>query len=320
MYQPPTILVTGGSGLIGSAIKRQTPHYQQCFFVFASSKDADLTSPAETKALFQKVNPNYVIHLAARVGGVYRNSNEKDRVKMLTDNIAINTNVIACCEEFNVTRAILCLSTCVFPDIPPSGYPFDETALHQGAPHPSNEGYAHAKRLMELHSRLLNDENPNAKRYVCVTPTNVYGSHDNYHLENSHVIPGLIHRAYLAKMSNSNFVLRGTGSALRQFVFSDDLARVIINLLIKTAVTGPVIVAPQNEYSIRYIGELIADRFEISRERIVFDTNFGDGQKRKPASDQRLRNILPEITYTPLEVGIAYSVKWFQNNYDTARK
>jgi GDP-L-fucose synthase len=318
----PTVLVTGGTGLVGCAIQRQTETLESYNFVFVCSKDADLTDVEQTKALFQRFKPDFVVHLAARVGGVYRNSRIEggERVKMLSHNVAMNTNIVNCCEEFNVTRAMLCLSTCVFPDIPPQGYPFDENALHQGAPHPSNEGYAHAKRLMELHSRLLNEESPEKKRYICVIPTNVYGPNDNYNLEDSHVIPGLIHRAYLAAEHDLDFAIRGSGSAIRQFIHADDLAKRMIHLLLKTNVTGSVIATSDVEYSIRQIVELVADSFEIPRDRIVFDTSFADGQRRKTSSGARMKEILPDMPFIGIEEGISQSVEWFVDNFDNLRK
>ena len=203
-----TILVTGGSGLIGRALQREAHGLSGFNWVFLSSKDGDLRDPEVTAKLFHRHQPDYVIHLAARVGGLYRNLAEK--VGMYEDNMAINHNVIYMADKFNVKRTVLCLSTCVFPDNPPPyldnspKYPFSEDSLHDGPPHPSNEGYAYAKRMMEVQARLYNEKNAAANhkggpQFLCVIPTNVYGRHDNFHLEDSHVIPGLIHRCYLAK-------------------------------------------------------------------------------------------------------------------------
>jgi len=335
LRRSPKVLVTGGSGLIGNAIRSLTAHDYEFMrlckdyeWVFLSSRDADLRSLEATRALFGKHRPRYVIHLAARVGGLYRNMAEK--VAMYEDNMAINHNVIKAADEFNVRKTVLCLSTCVFPDKPPlrengSRYPFDESALHEGPPHPSNEGYAYAKRMMELQARLYNHKNANQSqgpKFVCVIPTNVYGPHDNFDLEDSHVIPGLIHRCYLAKRDNTDFVVRGTGSALRQFIHSRDLARRMLMVLFEVepeAIPNGMIIAPSEEHSIGEIVEMIADASGLARERIRYDKSYGDGQHRKTASNALMLRQAP-FFFTSLNQGINETVKWFRKNYDQARK
>ena len=100
--------------------------------------------------------------------------------------------------------------------------------LHDGAPHESNYPYAYAKRLLEITSRAYNENYPNGCKFICVIPTNIYGEHDNFSLEDGHVIPSLIHRCYLAKKDNKSFVIKGTGKPLRQFIYSKDLAKLIL--------------------------------------------------------------------------------------------
>ena len=339
---PSKVIVTGGSGLIGKAIKslisfvhsltsveseflRQAKDYE---WVFLSSKDGDLRSLEVTRSIFQKHRPRYVIHLAARVGGLYRNMAEK--VAMYEDNMAMNHNVIKVADEFNVCKTVLCLSTCVFPDKPPlqengRRYPFNETTLHQGPPHPSNEGYAYAKRMMELQARLYNQKNTNqinGPKFVCVIPTNVYGPHDNFHLEDSHVIPGLIHRCYIAKRDNTDFVVRGTGSAVRQFIHSEDLARRILMVLFEVEpedIPNGMIIAPSEEHSIGDIVKMIADSTGLARDRIRYDGSYGDGQHQKTADNSLLVSQTP-MSFTPLKQGIIETVQWFCQNYNQARK
>ena len=124
-----TILVTGGSGLVGSAIKQMQKDYQYNF-IFLTSKMCNLTDYNETKEMFNMLNPDYVIHLAACVGGLYKNINEP--LKMLNDNLLINLNVLKCAFDINILKLITCLSTCIFPE---TNSILDETMLHNGAPH-----------------------------------------------------------------------------------------------------------------------------------------------------------------------------------------
>lgn len=146
-----------------------------------------------TLELFKKIKPTYVIHCAAIVGGLFKNM--KNNLTMYQANMAINRNVLEACHEVNVTKLVSILSTCIFPDKIES-YPFDESIIHLGPPHTSNEGYAYAKRMLDVESRLYCKQyNVN---YVSVIPTNIYGPYDNYHLEDAHVVPALIHNTSIA--------------------------------------------------------------------------------------------------------------------------
>jgi GDP-L-fucose synthase len=128
------------------------------------------------------------------------------------------------------------LSTCIFPD--KTTYPIDETMLHTGPPHSSNAGYAYAKRMIDVLNRCYNEEY--GCQFTSVIPTNIYGPHDNFNLEDSHVIPGLIHKACIAKDAGTDFVVWGSGTPLRQFIYSNDLAKLMIWTLRSYDVRWPV--------------------------------------------------------------------------------
>ena len=220
------ILITGGSGLVGNAINSIKSNYNYDF-LFISSKDCDLSNLELTQKLFISEKPEYVIHLAAYVGGLFKNSNQK--VEMLEKNLIINYNVLKCCHDYNIKKCISCLSTCIFPD--KINYPINEEMLHNGPPHNSNNAYAYAKRILEIHSKAYQEQyNDN---FICIIPTNIYGPNDNYNLEDGHVIPSLIHRCYLSKEKKTKFIVRGTGKPLRQFIYSEDLAKLIMWVLEK---------------------------------------------------------------------------------------
>ncbi|KAF5893232.1 GDP-L-fucose synthase-like [Clarias magur] len=151
--RPMRVLVTGGSGLVGKAIERvvQQEKYESKGekWIFLSSKDADLTNTAETKAIFEKHRPTHVIHLAAMVGGLFMHL--KRNLDFWRKNLAINDNVLQTAHESDVVKVVSCLSTCIFPD--DTTYPIDETMIHNGPPHDSNSGYAYAKRMVDVHNR-----------------------------------------------------------------------------------------------------------------------------------------------------------------------
>ena len=175
------ILVTGGTGLVGKGIQSISHEYPDIQILFLSSKDCNLLNEEETFQFFQKHQPDVIIHLAANVGGLFKNMNEK--VKMFEENIMMNMNVLRSAHRCNIQRVISCLSTCIFPD--KTTYPINETMLHYGPPHSSNDAYAYAKRMLEIQSKAYQENF--GRDYICVIPTNIYGPYDNFHLEDGHV-------------------------------------------------------------------------------------------------------------------------------------
>lgn len=304
-----TVLVTGGSGLVGNAIKnirKSFPYYQ---FVFLSSKDFDLLKMEKTELMFKTFKPTYVIHLAACVGGLYKNMNHN--VEMFEKNMLINHNVIHCAHKYGVKKLIACLSTCIYPD--EVSYPITEDMLHKGAPHNSNYGYAYAKRMLEVQCRLYKESY--GDNFMCVIPTNIYGPHDNFDLENGHVLPALIHRCFLAKKNGVDFVVRGSGKPLRQFIYSEDLAKLIMHLLQSSNKENVILSSPENhETSIENVARMIARCFDYE-DRLVFDANYADGQYKKTVSNEKLMDILKrecsKFQFTELEEGIKKTVEWF---------
>jgi GDP-L-fucose synthase len=312
------VMVTGGSGLVGSALCdyiQSNNAIQNERWIFLSSADGDLRDRAACTALFELHRPTHVIHLAAKVGGLF--ANMKNKVEFFRDNVFINDNVMECCRLFGVKKLVSFLSTCIFPD--KTTYPIDEGMLHDGPPHPSNEGYAYAKRLVDTMNRAY------AEQYGCnftsIIPTNIYGPQDNFNVDMGHVIPGLIHKCYLAKLRNQPFVIWGSGAPLRQFVYSRDLAELTVWTLRNYEDPSPITLSVDecDEVSIAQVATSVARAMEFTGE-IVFDTSKADGQFKKTASNKKLRALLPAYKFTSMEVGVQESVDWFVKNYDSARK
>lgn len=308
MIAKKIVLITGSSGLVGNAFKKIKTDYE---FVYSSSSDCDLTNYHDTLLHFQKIKPCYVIHLAGQVGGLYKNMNFK--VDMLEKNLLMNFNVVKICYELKVEKCICILSTCIFPD--KTNYPIDESMLHNGPPHFSNDAYAYAKRMMEIHCRAYNEQYKT--NFSCIIPTNVYGPHDNFSLEDGHVLPALIHKCYLAKKNNVPFEVRGSGKPLRQFIYSEDLAKLIIDSLPHLSCES-LIIAPEEEYSIREIAQLIASEFDY--DNIVYDTTFADGQFKKTADNTKMKSMHPDFVFCKIHDGIKKAVDFFKENYETCRK
>ncbi|NXK90886.1 FCL synthase, partial [Formicarius rufipectus] len=337
------ILVTGGTGLVGRAIQKVVadgegrPDEQ---WIFVSSRDADLTSSSETRALFERHQPTHVIHLAAMVGGLFKNI--RSNLDFWRTNIHINDNVLHSAHEMGVEKVVSCLSTCIFPDkttypidetmvsipIPalapgkvpsPLNSPFPNSQIHNGPPHSSNFGYSYAKRMIDVQNRGYSEQH--GRRFTAVIPTNVFGPHDNFNIEDGHVLPGLIHKVYLAKQTGSALTVWGTGKPRRQFIYSLDLARLFLWVLREYDEVEPIIlsVGEEEEVSIQEAAEAIAEAMDF-RGDLVFDTTKADGQFKKTASNAKLRRYLPNFQFTPFRKAVKETCAWFNANYANARK
>jgi len=313
------VLVTGGTGLYGKAIETfvsGSEVHKAATWVFLSSKDGDLRDCAATEAIFQKHKPTHVIHLAAMVGGLFANMAKK--VEFYRENTLINDNVMECCRIYEVKKLVSCLSTCIFPD--KTSYPIDETMIHLGAPHPSNEGYAYAKRMIDVLNRCYADEY--GCNFTAVIPTNIFGEHDNFSIQGGHVIPGLVHKCYLAKQSGEDFIVWGSGTPLRQFIYSLDLAELTVWVLDNYHEADPIILSVDEaaEVPIKDVAYMIADAMQFPHDRVKFDTTKADGQFKKTASNKKLRTLHPDFEFTPMADALKSTVSWFVDNYDSVRK
>ncbi|XP_076844321.1 GDP-L-fucose synthase-like isoform X3 [Brachyhypopomus gauderio] len=272
----------------------------------------------ETRAVFQKHRPTHVIHLAAMVGGLFKNM--RQNLDFWRNNMYINDNVLQAAHEVGVVKVVSCLSTCIFPD--KTTYPIDETMIHNGPPHDSNFGYAYAKRMIDVHNRAYFEKY--GRRYTAVIPTNVFGPHDNFNIEDGHVLPGLIHKTYKAQMcveEGTSLQVWGSGRPLRQFIYSLDLARLFLWVLREYDEVDPIIlsVGEEDEVSIKDAADAVVRALDF-RGEVIYDTNKADGQFKKTASNAKLRKYLPDYTFTPFHKAIKETCDWFVNNYDIARK
>jgi GDP-L-fucose synthase len=296
-------LVTGGTGLVGSAIIADVK----------VGRNYDLTNPEICDSMFNEHKPTHVIHCAAKVGGLGGNMNYKG--EYFHDNIMINTNVIESARKAGVTNLVSFLSTCVFPDN--IEYPLTEKKIHLGEPHFSNYPYAYAKRMADIQIRAYREQY--GVKYTSVIPCNIYGPNDNFSLEHGHVIPMLMHKLYLAQQRNEDFVVWGSGKPLREFIFSKDVAKLAEWALDNYDESEPIIFSTSNEISIMDLVDLLVKEFEF-KGKVIFDDSKPDGQFRKPSDNSKLKSYLPDFEFTPIEEGIRETVYWFKENYDRARK
>jgi len=296
------MLITG-NGLVATALSGKR----------ISTQDIDLREFQQTLVLFKEIQPTEIIHTAGRVGGLGGNMNYKG--EFFFDNIMINTNVIEAARQTGVKKVVSFLSTCVFPDNPI--YPLTEDQIHTGEPHTSNYPYAYAKRMLDVQARAYREQY--GMNIVNVIPTNIYGPNDNFNLENGHVIPSLIHKCYLAKKNNTDFIIWGSGKPLREFIFTKDIAILTMWALENYNEEEPIIFSTSEEISIKDIALLIAKYMKFDGN-IIFDKTKSDGQYRKPSSNKKLMSYLPNFKFTSIEDGLKETIEWFNNNYKIARK
>ena len=306
------LLVTGGTGMVGKAIKKVLPEDYNVALV--GSKDYNLLDPAKARKMIREAKPKKIIHLAAKVGGV--KANRRHLADFFNENILINTNVLMAADKYNVENVVSLLSTCVYPDAKYVNYPLTEKQLHLGPPHESNFGYAYAKRMVEVQSRAFRIQE--GRNYTTAIPNNIYGPHDNFDLEDGHVVPAVIRKIYEAKITGTDATFWGDGSALREFTFSEDIAACLLKMA--GCPTGevyqsdiPCNIGVSVETSIKELVETVADIFDFEGE-IKWDTTKPSGQHRKPSLSRRIPH-----KYKTLREGLDITCRWFEENYPDVR-
>lgn len=305
------ILVTGGSGLVGSALARTNCRHEM---ICVGSSDYNLIDISEVEKMFKNTQPDVVIHLAARVGGVQANiDNPAD---FFYENTMINTNVLHGAYRYNVNKVVSMLSTCIFPNN--ISYPIKESDIHKGEPHETNFAYSYAKRMLDVQSRAYRKQHKS--NFVTVVPNNLYGENDNFHLKDSHVIPAMIRKFHEASIGQKKeVVLWGDGTPLREFTYSRDIAEQLLFIAENYDDANPVNLGNSKEISIKNLAEIIAS--ELNYEgKIVWDTSMPKGQHRKPSCKDRVKCLgWKDEDFTTIQTGIKKTCSWFRKNYPNVR-
>ena len=317
------IVVTGSTGLLGSYFKQvlEEKYGENDYTYLNRSKNdefsLDLVDKNAVLNYFLENKFDYIIHLAANVGGLFKNM--RNNSKIFRDNIRIQENVLEACNKSNINRGIFILSSCIYPHSP-SKFPMTEKMLMESDPHDSNRGYAYAKRMLYIQCQNYNKDFN--REYICVAPVNLYGKYDNFSLEDGHFIPSIMHRFHLNK-NNDKVIAYGTGSPLRQLLYAKDAAEVMSYILFnkdKTKSIDLINITNDDEDTIKNYIEKIADVMRIEKEKISWDTTKSDGCLKKTVSNNVLKSILPDYEFTTLEDGLKETYEWFVENYDTCRK
>jgi len=307
------IYIAGHRGLVGSAIVRQLESRGFTNLLMRTHKELDLTNQAQVQTFFKQEKPDYVILAAAKVGGIHANNTYP--ADFIYQNMMIEANVINSAYENKVKRLLFLGSTCIYPKAVEQ--PMREDALLTDVLESTNEPYALAKiagiKLCESYNRQHGTD------FRSVMPTNLYGINDNFHPENSHVIPALMRRFHEAKVNNDKEVsVWGTGGAMREFLYVDDMAQASLFVLeldeeTYKANTKPMLshinVGTGKDVTIRKMTETMKQVVGFKGE-LTFDTTRPDGSPRKLIDVSRLSNMGWKYSID-LEEGLKKTYKWY---------
>ena len=310
------IYIAGHRGLVGSAIVRQLKNRGFTNLLMRTHKELDLTNQAQVQAFFKQEKPDYVILAAGKVGGIHANNTYP--ADFIYKNIMIEANVVNSAYENKVKRLLFLGSTCIYPKAVEQ--PMREDALLTGVLEPTNEPYALAKiagiKLCESYNRQHGTD------FRSVMPTNLYGINDNFHPENSHVIPALMRRFHEAKVNNdAEVVIWGTGKAMREFLYVDDMAEAslfVLELDEKTyqantkSMLSHINVGTGKDVTIKKMAEAMKKVVGFEG-KLTFDTTKPDGAPRKLINVSRLSNMGWNYN-VGLKDGLSKTYKWYLKN------
>lgn len=275
MRKDSKIYIAGHRGMVGSAILRELKAEGYDNLIFRSHQELDLTVQAAVEDFFQKEKPDYVFLGAAHVGGIGANSARP--ADFMWINMMIEMNVIHSAWKNGVKKLLFLGSSCIYPKHAPQ--PMKEDCLLTSALEPTNEAYALAKISGLKYCEYLNRQY--GTDFISVMPTNLYGPNDNYHPENSHVLPAFIRRFHEAKNSGvEEVVCWGDGSPLREFLYVDDLARLCVKLMNEYSGNETVNAGCGEEITIKRLAQTVADSIGY-KGRIVWDSSKPNGTPRK---------------------------------------
>lgn len=297
------VLVTGGNGFVGKNLQEIRPDW-----IYISRKDANLVNFLEVCSIIEKVKPDAIVHLASSVGGLFYNIS--NNIDILEENQIINMNIMKACRKYNVTKGVFVLSTCIYPDslcsIP--GYVMSESDIHNGLPHPSNIGYATSKRVLDiscdLHNKVL------GTKFIRLVPSNLYGPHDHFDSEKSHVVPALIHKLHT---STNQVIIHGVPDTRRQFLYVKDFCNIIsdcMDNIIDDSLPENTIhnIVPKHENTIKELVECISSNINPCPSYIWSMNNDDVGQTKKTTIGKF------EYNYTSLEKGIQETVDFYRKS------
>lgn len=287
------VLVTGGTGLVGTYLQSLRPDW-----IYRSSVGLNLVDWSTVEYFFDTVRPDVVIHLAARVGGIMDNITHP--FDYFESNMLINTHVVKASRQFGVKKFVGTLSTCCYPDIVDT-YPMTEELLHSGVPNKNNLGYAYAKRMLGVEIEMAKERGMD---YSYIVPSNLYGEYEFGSIDRLHFVGALLRKIKQAENDNlDEIVLYGDGTPLRQFTFAGDIAEVLVRIIDEDICENMNVSIPI-ALSIDEIAKTALKATGNENLRIRYDTDKPNGQYRKDVNIDLFKKVFPNFEFTSYIDGI----------------
>lgn len=306
------ILITGAGGFLGKHVSEVFQKLAGYDLIKVSSGDYDLLNEGETSEMFNDIRPDYVIHLAARSGGIY--SNRKEPADYYYKNNIILTQTFHYAFKNGVKKLLIPIGGCSYPADAKS--PISEDVMWNGFPQIQSAGYSMAKKMILVQSWAYRQQY--GFQSSVVIPGNMYGEYDNYSYTDSHVIPAMIRKLYEAKVNGTESVsFWGSGKPERDFVYAHDVAKLFPFFLFEYKGDSPVNISSGTSVTIKVLARKIAEKIGFSG-KINWDVTQPDGQLIKIFSTERLHS-LGKSCETSLDEGLEKTIEWFKNNYPSIR-
>jgi GDP-L-fucose synthase len=304
------VLVTGGSGFLGSHVVEELARRGAREIVKPRSSEVDLRDALATERLFDDVRPDLVIHLAARVGGI--GANRRYPGTFFRDNMSMGLNVLEAARRSQTRKVVVTATICAYPKFAP--LPFREDDLWNGYPEETNAPYGIAKKALLVMAQAYRQEF--GSNYVTLLPVNLYGPRDHFDPENSHVIPAMIHKFAEARRNGAReVVLWGDGSPTREFLFVRDAARGIVDAALHYDDPDPVNLGAGFEISMGELASSIAHKLGYTGE-VRWDTSKPNGQPRRMLDVSRARERFGFVAETPFAKGLDETVAWYLEQFE----
>ncbi|MCC6551874.1 MAG: GDP-L-fucose synthase [Polyangiaceae bacterium] len=309
-FENKKIVVTGGSGFLGSHVVEELALRGAEGVVVPRSRDTDLTDAAAARALYEAARPDLVIHLAAKVGGI--GANRRRPGTFFRDNMAMGLHVLEEARRAGTPKVVVAGTICAYPKFAP--VPFREEDLWNGYPEETNAPYGVAKKALLVMAQSYRQEF--GSNFVMVFPVNLYGPRDNFDLEDSHVIPAMIRKFEEARARGDRSVtLWGDGTPTREFLFVEDAARGIVDAAERYDGADPVNLGAGFEISMRALAEKIAALVGYDGE-LAWDASRPNGQPRRMLDVSRARERFGFEARTSLDEGLARTIAWYREHRD----
>lgn len=302
------VLVTGGGGLVGSALRAIANTYPEKEFVFIASRECDLTRGEVVLKFVENLRPDAIIQLAAVCGGV--GLSMKYPARVLRDNVLMDINILDAARANGVKKTVMSLSTGMYPACVDN--PIREEYIHDGLPHPSNYSYSFAKRLVEPLVRAYRAEH--GMNVIGLVPNGIFGENNNYRDDYATMLPALTRRFYENKDGDDDIVIWGDGTPLREMTYARDMARAYMWCLDNYDGEQILHVGTTEEHSVKDIAYMIADYMGIDRRRVKFDATKPSGQLRKNTDNSKFLRI-SNFSYTKFEDALRATIDWFCSHY-----